>query len=80
MGAAIATCSEMLARRSRAATARRTRRRFRDRRQRPGIGVHTPASRTMTRLNRAKPGGRHASNSCQDVPAMRAPLLQPPLP
>jgi hypothetical protein len=42
MGAVIANRSEMLARRSRAATARRSRRRFLDRRQRPGIGVRTP--------------------------------------
>jgi hypothetical protein len=42
MATVIATRSEMLARRSRAATARRSRRRFLDRRQRPGIRVHTP--------------------------------------
>jgi hypothetical protein len=38
MGTVIATRSQMPARRSRAATARRGRRRFVDRRQRPGIG------------------------------------------
>jgi len=53
-GTVIATRGEMLARRSRAATARRGRRRFLDRRQRPGMGEHTPAGRTMTRLNRGK--------------------------
>jgi hypothetical protein len=42
MGTVIATRSEMLARRSRAATARHGRQRFPDRRQRPGIGEHTP--------------------------------------
>jgi hypothetical protein len=42
MGTVIATRSEMLVRRSRAATARRGRQRFLDRRQRPGMGEHTP--------------------------------------
>jgi hypothetical protein len=42
MGTVIATRSEMRGRRSPAATARRGRRRFVDRRQRPGIGVHAP--------------------------------------
>jgi hypothetical protein len=42
MGTVIATRSEMLVRRSRAATARRVRQRFLDRRQRPGMGEHAP--------------------------------------
>jgi len=52
MGTVIATRSEMLVRRSRAATARRGRQRFLDRRQRPGMGEHTP---------RHGGGGRQAS-------------------
>ena len=85
MGTVIATRSEMPGRRSRAATARRGRRRFLDRRQRPGIGLHAPRQpHHHAALNRGKaeekPGGWHASNTCQNVPAMRAPLLQHPPP
>jgi hypothetical protein len=67
MGTVIATRSEMPARRSRAVTARRGRRRFVDRRQRPAMGLHH-ASRTMIRPNR----GKARRTACQQHLSERA--------
>ena len=68
MGTVIATRSEILACRSRAATARRSRQGFLDLRQRPGMGEHAPASRTMTRLSR----GKARRTACQQHLSERA--------